>query len=258
MSRLALDIGSSDALPGSETIGVPIRNIDAHELAGHIGRDLLLFMERRGCTEILGVGMLVRLAFDPDHAGGQLAVVGHIEWFANAIRHPLARRSRDKPWISIQLATFDLLRSQGLTVDRPQFEEAVQQSDSLANLRSLRRIVLARCGGRCELTGQSDAGRRVREDVHITTIKPLWAGGEANPGNCFAFSQRAEDAFAHFHFTVGGNGEVIVNHACMDAELIEAINPVGRMGFAQNSVHKPQQRFLAWHREQFFTSIAGQ
>jgi hypothetical protein len=111
-----------------------------------------------------------------------------------------------------------------------------------AVLETLRRET----GNLCALTGGP-----LMPDALPTAIR--WEGANRlHVNNLLLFSPLAEAAFRAGHFTVRDDLSIILDFSRIDPELLEMINPSGRLRAPQNPALQPAPENLAWHRRHIF------
>jgi hypothetical protein len=99
---------------------------------------------------------------------------------------------------------------------------------------------------RCALTGAPLAA-----DALPVAIR--WAGPERlHLNNLLLLSPAAETAFREGHFTVRDDFSLIVDVRRIDPELLERLNPDGRLYVPDNPLLQPSATNLAWHRRWVF------
>lgn len=80
-----------------------------------------------------------------------------------------------------------------------------------------------------------------------------WEGPDRlHVNNLLLLSPSAEQAFREGHFTIRDDLSIIVDFRRIDPELLELINPDGRLLVPQNPALRPAPVNLAWHRRHIF------
>jgi hypothetical protein len=134
------------------------------------------------------------------------------------------------------------------------YESEPEQSTSLDTLRSLYSTVLANYEHRCAMTGvhYPPSGAFLHESLEIAPIRPLPSGGLLHVSNFLCLERRVVEAFRLGHIAVGPRLELVVDLSRFDPELLERLNPLGRLGLPKASVGQPDPAALAFHREHIF------
>jgi hypothetical protein len=83
-------------------------------------------------------------------------------------------------------------------------------------------------------------------------VRPIGAGGEQSPSNFIAATPAARLALERGHLTIGPNYEFITALDKIDPELLEALNPIGRLRLPSSPEAVPDPRALDWHRRMIF------
>lgn len=111
-----------------------------------------------------------------------------------------------------------------------------------AVLETLRRET----GNRCALTGVPLTGGALPVAIR-------WEGPERlHLNNLLLLSPAAETAFRHGHVTVRDDFSLVVDLRRIDPELLERLNPDGRLHVPVNPLLRPSAINLAWHRRWVF------
>jgi hypothetical protein len=111
-----------------------------------------------------------------------------------------------------------------------------------AVLETLRRAT----GNLCALTGAP-----LMPDALPTVIR--WQGADRlHLNNLLLFSPAADEAFRQGHFAVRDDFAILVDFSRIDPELLEMINPNGRLCVPRNPALRPSPENLAWHRRHIF------
>jgi predicted restriction endonuclease len=134
------------------------------------------------------------------------------------------------------------------------FEEEQEQKPSIETLRGLYASVLSAYEHTCAMTGEqySPPPDLLHETLHIAAIRPLPRGGLLHVSNFLCLERSVADAFREGHISVGSQLELIVDLSRIDPELLERINPLGRLRLPTSEVARPDRAALAFHREHIF------
>jgi hypothetical protein len=101
-------------------------------------------------------------------------------------------------------------------------------------------------GNRCALTGAALA-----PDTLPIAIR--WEGPERlHLNNLLLLSPAAETAFREGHLTIRDDFSLVVDFRRIDPELVERLNPDGRLHVPDNPLLRPWAANLAWHRRWVF------
>jgi hypothetical protein len=215
------------------------------------GQDVL-FRILEGDGQYAAIGRLARIEAD---AGRQVSV-----WF-DAIRWlneqtPYFPEEVSAPSISIlDDDTFDAVSLAG-SVARREGDEAPahflgRAIEPIGTLDAIARTVLGEVDYRCAVTGEPlDA--EAANGPQIFVLRPIDAGGTAHVNNCLALSPAAFAAFEQGHLTARDDFGLVADLGRIDPELLEAINPLGRLTVSDNSPLQPATENLAYHRRMVF------
>ena len=111
-----------------------------------------------------------------------------------------------------------------------------------AVLETLRRET----GNVCALTGAP-----LPPDAIPTAIR--WEGADRlHVNNLLLLAPFAVAAFREGHFTIRDDFSIIVDFSRIDPELLETINPNGKLRVPNNPALRPAPENLAWHRRHIF------
>ena len=136
--------------------------------------------------------------------------------------------------------------------------DADPEPPSLETLRSLYSSVLVNYGHACAMTGVRfpPPAEFLHDSLEIAAIQPLAAGGVLHVSNFLCLERRAADAFRAGHIAVCPRHELIVDLSRIDPELLERLNPLGKLRLPQSEVAQPMQSALDFHREHVFLGRA--
>ncbi|KKB11828.1 hypothetical protein VE25_10685 [Devosia geojensis] len=266
MLRLAFDIAGSNREGELVDCLVPVRRFDAPQLVRHIGRAVLIFRpDEGGQLNFVASAVLGGIVPSSPESRGVVAELVEIAPFARPVSHRGLPRAEGVPWISLPSAMFDAIldsahegsRPAGLEEAATAFAYDAPALPPLETFAALGQAVKRNYGHICALTGLSEAGRaRHRaEDLQITPIRPLSEDGPVHVTNCLVLTPPAAEAFEAGHLAVAGDFRVIVDVHRIDPDLLEAINPLGRLAVPQDESLRPDRRHLAWHRRRFFSLL---
>jgi len=266
MLRLAFDIAGSNRKGEIVDCLIPVRRFDAPQLVRHIGRAVLIFRaDAGGRLSFIGSAVLGGIVPSSPDSRGLVAELVEVEAFVRPMSHAGLPRADGVPWISLPAAMFDAILK-GARPDGGQagLEEAaavfVHDAPALPPLETfaaLGRAVKRNYGNNCALTGLSEAGQAAyaAEDLQVVPIRPLAEDGPVHVTNCLVLAPAAAEAFAAGHLTIAGDFRVIVDAARIDPELLDALNPLGRLAVPEDESLRPDRRHLAWHRRRFFSLL---
>jgi hypothetical protein len=267
MLRLAFDIAGSNSEGELVDCRVPVRRFDAPQLVRHIGRAVLIFLaDEDGRLDFVASAVLGGIVPSSPESRGVVAELVEIVPFVRPVAHRGLPRAEGVPWISLPSAMFDAILDNAREEGRPTGLEEVGATTfaydapalpPLETFAALDRAVKRNYGHICALTGLSEAGQaRYRvEDLQLAPIRPLPEDGPVHVTNCLVLAPAAAEAFAARHLTVAGDLSVIVDVSRIDPDLLEAINPIGRLAVPEDESLRPDPRHLAWHRRRFFSSL---
>jgi hypothetical protein len=169
-----------------------------------------------------------------------------IEPFAQPVR--IEDAVADEPF-EISAERFDALMTRGLATTAGLAEAAVGFTTSQAELTWLIERVRARSGGACELTGIAD------KSVSIGVIQPVPLGGARHPSNMLALTEPLWPLFSQFALSLGPAGEILVDLSLVPPDIRVVLNPNGRLRWNGDAAERPREKFLAWHRDQFWARL---
>ncbi|ODT77441.1 MAG: hypothetical protein ABS76_27025 [Pelagibacterium sp. SCN 64-44] len=138
------------------------------------------------------------------------------------------------------------------------FEPAPETPPSLEVFRALYASVIKYYGHACAMTGEQFApsGSLLRDDVEIVPIRQRADGGSLHVSNFLCLSPAAANAFQRGHVAVGPGLELLVDLSRVDPELLEKLNPQGRLLVPENPLARPDPLALGFHRQHVFLSGA--
>lgn len=88
-----------------------------------------------------------------------------------------------------------------------------------------------------------------------TPIQPASLGGWVHVRNFIYLHDEPARLFNSFAWTVGPDMEIIVDAFAMTTSMLSKINPGGKLLVGDNRDDWPDERALAWHREQFLQRL---
>lgn len=126
-------------------------------------------------------------------------------------------------------------------------------SADLEARRALYEAVLHYHNFTCAMTGTAFAAMEgIHPDLQVSAIRPLAAGGAHDVSNFIALSADADIAFQRGHLSVGSNHSLLADLSRIDPELLERLNPDGRLRLPADRRAWPSADSLAFHREHIF------
>lgn len=136
------------------------------------------------------------------------------------------------------------------------FEAEPAQAPTLDTLRGLYASVLSSYDHTCAMTGRRFAPPQdlLHDDLQIAAIRPLPQGGSLHVSNFLCLERQVADAFRVGLIAVGPRLELLVDLSRIDPELLERLNPLGRLRLPSSEVAQPDLSALAFHREHVFLS----
>lgn len=134
------------------------------------------------------------------------------------------------------------------------FEAEPELKPTLETLRSLYASVLAGYGYTCAMTGRRYAPPQelLHEDLQLVPIRPLSSGGALHVSNFLCLETDAANAFRAGHLAIGPALQLLADLSVVDPELLERLNPIGRLSLPHADVAQPDPLALAYHREHIF------
>lgn len=129
-----------------------------------------------------------------------------------------------------------------------------KDAPSTETYRAVHELALERADYTCAFTGQVfERFAGIHSDLEVVAIRPLGDGGSLHISNFLVLSKSAAEAFDRGCLTVGGGHELIANLSLVDPELLEALNPLGRLILSPNRDFWPDPEQLAYHRHYIFS-----
>ena len=137
------------------------------------------------------------------------------------------------------------------------FQAEPVEAPSEQALRQLYTSVLANYGHSCAMTGQQFGAPEalLHEQLQVVAIRPLVLGGALHVSNFLSLSAQAASAFRGGLLTVGKNLELIADLSRIDPELLESLNPIGRLRAPEPAIAQPDPLALAFHRANIFLAF---
>jgi hypothetical protein len=86
-------------------------------------------------------------------------------------------------------------------------------------------------------------------------IRPLALGGQEHVRNFIYLHDEPAELFNRFAWTVGPNLEIVVDTYALTASVLPTVNPTGKLLVSEDPSERPDERALAWHREQFMQRL---
>jgi hypothetical protein len=233
---------------------VPVGRSALIVAASGLGELAVIRRLHRGDIGIATVAGILACDFDPDLF--ELRLRG-LRFFAEALRGPRAISTADDSSIQVRPlpeAEFAAILSRQTPARGPSgFAEAETRFEASPLDRvSLQSIVLAAYSNICAFTGVPLMSTTA-DDAHapIVAIRPLASGGSPAPHNFIAATYSARLAFEAGHLTVGPDFEFIAALDKIDPELLDILNPIGRLRLPALSA-APDEDALAFHRSNIF------
>lgn len=236
--------------------GSQIISEDVPDLALHLGEQVLLFrINETFVSQCTGVARLVALRFEQGSVFGIVSGVTRIDPHTELPTDLLVRRDG---WQGIRDDVFDEIAKQvsatpsGFFETQVEFQHASGRFPPSETLLALSDAVKRNQKNMCALTGQSAASRgQDSESLVIVPVQPVDAGGPVHVQNMLALSPDAADAFTQFHLSVGQNLQIVVDLSRINPELLERLNPLGRLRVSKTISEQPAIEYLSWHWQQF-------
>jgi hypothetical protein len=88
-----------------------------------------------------------------------------------------------------------------------------------------------------------------------TPIQPTSLGGRVHVRNFIYLHDEPARLFNNFAWTIGPDMEIIADAYAMTTKLLSTINASGKLLHGDNPADWPDERALAWHREQFLQRL---
>jgi predicted restriction endonuclease len=126
-------------------------------------------------------------------------------------------------------------------------------SADLEARRALYEAVLHYYNFTCAMTGAVFAAMEgIHPNLEVSAIQPLEAGGTLDVSNFIALSADADIAFQRGHLSVGPDFGLLADLSRIDPELLERLNPNGRLRLPADERAWPNEDRLAFHRADIF------
>jgi len=134
-----------------------------------------------------------------------------------------------------------------------------ESAPSLDSLTELYAAVLRAYGHSCAMTGigGKPALGVMRDGLAVVAIRPLAEGGALHVSNFLCLSDAAKTAFEAGHIAIGPELELLVDLSRIDPELLERLNPLGRLRQPEGAQAQPDRAALAQHRATIFVGQPG-
>lgn len=88
-----------------------------------------------------------------------------------------------------------------------------------------------------------------------TPIQPVSLGGRVHVRNFIYLHDEPAAMFSRFAWTVGPELEIIADAHAVTAQMLSTVNPTGKLVISDDPADRPDERALAWHREQFMQRL---
>ncbi|GHA26865.1 hypothetical protein GCM10007989_23350 [Devosia pacifica] len=254
MDRLAIDIGKVAVEEGGRNLIVTLDGLAQTTLPPLPDDAIVLCFEKIAKEVYFRATARAQLVLHADQDFRTVLSLSDVQPFESRISYS---NSLSDHWLFLEEAEFEDLLKQGQAGagrggDREAPTEFVTEVERVPrSAAELYRFVLLRSGGHCELSGSSPASLVSRAATDVEFIKPGHFGGKAEMGNALALSEAAARAFRFFHLTIGPDFEIIADHSVIDPELVERLNPDGRLKVPEH-LQAEIGRSLEWHRRKFF------
>lgn len=137
------------------------------------------------------------------------------------------------------------------------FEIEPSAPPSIDTLRQLYSSALSNYGYTCAMTGVcfDPPTDFLHEDLEIAAIRPLANGGALHVSNFLCLEFTAASAFRRGHIAIGKGFELIPDLSRIDPELLERLNPIGRLRLPEADIARPDPSALAFHRTSIFLAF---
>ncbi len=137
------------------------------------------------------------------------------------------------------------------------FDTELAHGASPEIVRQLYMAALAQYRHTCAATGAvfAQSAQLLRDDITVTPIRPLAAGGALHVNNLLCLCSSAGHAFRQGHMTIGNKLELLVDLSRIDPELLEKLNPNGRLWVPAGATG-PDPEAIRFHREHVFFTQA--
>jgi hypothetical protein len=86
-------------------------------------------------------------------------------------------------------------------------------------------------------------------------IRPLALGGREHVRNFIYLHDEPARLFNDFAWTVGPNLEIVADTYAVTSSVLSTANPSGKLMVSDDPTQWPDERALAWHREQFMQRL---
>lgn len=126
---------------------------------------------------------------------------------------------------------------------------------SLEIYKTVHDQAMARYGFRCALTGQAFAPGDPA--LHVVALQPLALGGPLHVGNFLPMCEAAAFEFEHGHIAIDAHLGLMAHLDRVDPELLEKLNPLGRLIDPAKPDQRPDAQALAFHRKATFDRWTG-
>ncbi|WP_157959828.1 hypothetical protein [Devosia submarina] len=88
-----------------------------------------------------------------------------------------------------------------------------------------------------------------------TPIQPQALGGREHVRNFIYLHDEPAQLFNSFAWTVGPDLEIVADAYAMTTQILVTVNPTGKLLVSDDPRQRPDERALAWHREQFLQRL---
>lgn len=147
----------------------------------------------------------------------------------------------------------------GLAEATAPFSYSDDASASHERLALLYAAVLSAYDHSCAMTGL--AGKPalgvMLEGLEVVAIRPLADGGALHVSNFLCLCDAARTAFERGHIAIGPELELLADLSRIDPELLERLNPLGRLRPPEGAQAQPDPAALAQHRHVIFLGQPG-
>jgi hypothetical protein len=249
--KLAFDIGDAEASLwlNSPSLALPVARTAV--LAIERGVEVLLFESKPTGAAYCGKAVVEEVW--PGDGAGVTVGFSTIDWFGNRVPR-LENAAATDGIAQISDSEFDRVVLLGLAID--DFAETQAPGRRIDTYSSIWQQVFDNFAGACAITGRSVVGGDKRS-IQIVPIRLEAEGGALHVGNFLALTAKAADAFSRYHLTVGIDFQLIVDFSLIDPELLERLNPDGRLTVPDGVRRGPDPQALAFHRQRFFERLGG-
>lgn len=126
-------------------------------------------------------------------------------------------------------------------------------SADLEARRALYEAVLHYYQFTCAMTGIAfESAEGIHPKLQVSAIQPLAAGGPLDVSNFMALSAGADRAFQLGHVGIGPHYSLLADLSRIDPELLEQLNPNGKLRLPSDKRAWPSEDSLAFHRRDVF------